>query len=101
MAEVRESESWKLVVFFWRPWEEGEEEVLREGVAMSMGEVDGMVARRGGSQPGVGGLEEDTDEGGEEASKGEAEGRRSKEGGEEEEEEKGDEEVELRPEACK
>lgn len=68
---------------------------------MSMGEVDGMVARRGGSQPGVGGLEEDTDEGGEEASKGEAEGRRSKEGGEEEEEEKGDEEVELRPEAYK
>jgi hypothetical protein len=66
---------------------------------MSMGDVDGMVARRGGSLPGVGGLEEDTDEGGEEASKGEAEGKRAEEEGEEEEE-KEEEEVELRPEAC-
>jgi hypothetical protein len=43
MAEVRESESWKLGFLLF--WDEGEEEVFREVVAMSMGVVVGMVAR--------------------------------------------------------
>lgn len=43
MAEVRESESWKLRFLLF--WEEGEDELFREVVAMSMGVVVGMVAR--------------------------------------------------------
>ena len=44
MADVRESVWWKLaaVVVFW-PCDEGEEEELRVGVAMSIGEVIGIV----------------------------------------------------------
>jgi hypothetical protein len=43
MAEVRESESWKLGFLLF--WDEGEDELVREVVAMSMGLVVGMVAR--------------------------------------------------------
>lgn len=43
MADVRESESWKLGFLLF--WDDGDEEVLRAGVAMSMGVVVGMVAR--------------------------------------------------------
>ena len=42
MAEVRESESWKLGFLLF--WDDGDEEVLREGVAMSMGVVVGILA---------------------------------------------------------
>jgi hypothetical protein len=46
MAEVRESVSWKLAVavVFW-PCDEGEDEEFRVGVAMSIGEVIGIVIR--------------------------------------------------------
>ena len=46
MADARISGSWKAG--FW-PWDEGDEEALRVGVAMSIGEVIGMVALAGSS----------------------------------------------------
>jgi hypothetical protein len=46
MAEVRESVSWKLAaVVVFLPCDEGEDDEFRVGVAMSIGEVIGIVNR--------------------------------------------------------